>query len=84
MNFNKDFTEVCSWGSSQQYSSIGSDNGLAPARRQAIIWTNDDQAYWRIYGSLALNDLTTDAVSILLDKGVFSYLSSHSYASVPC
>ena len=29
-------------GSNQQYSSIGSDNGLAPARRQAIIWTNDD------------------------------------------
>ena len=25
----------------KQYSSIGSDNGLAPARRQAIIWTND-------------------------------------------
>ena len=24
----------------QQYSIIGSDNGLAPARRQAIIWTN--------------------------------------------
>ena len=22
-------------------SSIGSDNGLAPPRRQAIIWTND-------------------------------------------
>ena len=22
-------------------SSIGSDNGLAPARPQAIIWTND-------------------------------------------
>ena len=22
-------------------SSIGSDNGLAPTRRQAIIWTND-------------------------------------------
>ena len=22
-------------------SSIGSDNGLAPSRRQAIIWTND-------------------------------------------
>ena len=22
-------------------SSIGSDNGLAPIRRQAIIWTND-------------------------------------------
>ena len=24
-----------------QNSSNGSDNGLAPARRQAIIWTND-------------------------------------------
>ena len=27
--------------SNWQYSSIGSDNGLAPARRQAIIWDND-------------------------------------------
>ena len=24
-----------------QYYSIGSDNGLAPARCQAIVWTND-------------------------------------------
>ena len=24
-----------------QYSSNGADNGLAPTRRQAIIWTND-------------------------------------------
>ena len=28
-------------GSNKQYSSIGSDNGLAPTRRQAIIWNND-------------------------------------------
>ena len=28
-------------GASWQYSSIGSDNGLAPNRRQAIIWAND-------------------------------------------
>ena len=35
------FTEVCPQGSNQQYSSIGSDNVLAPARRQGIIWTND-------------------------------------------
>ena len=34
-------TEVYSYGSNEQYSSIGSDNGLAPTRRQAIIWTND-------------------------------------------
>ena len=25
----------------QHYSNIGSDNGLAPTRWQAIIWTND-------------------------------------------
>ena len=29
-----------SFDPSFQYSSFGSDNGLAPARRQAIIWTN--------------------------------------------
>ena len=36
----KDITEVCFLGSNQQYPSIGSDNGLVPTRRQAIIWTN--------------------------------------------
>ena len=41
MYFGHDFIEVCSKGSNQQYSSIGSDNGLVPIRRQAIIWTND-------------------------------------------
>ena len=28
----------------------GSDNGLAP-KRQAIIWTNYNQVYWRVYAS---------------------------------
>ena len=28
-------------GPMNKYSSIGSDNDMAPARRQAIIWTND-------------------------------------------
>ena len=27
--------------SNSQYSNIGSDNDLAPTRRQAIIWTTD-------------------------------------------
>ena len=40
------------------YSNIGSDNGLAPARRQAIIWTNVGMFYWHIYVSLGLNELT--------------------------
>ena len=37
---------------------IGSDNGLAPTRRQAIIWTNDAEFSWRMYASLGLNELT--------------------------
>ena len=41
MNIDKDFIEVCSQWSNQQYSSIGSDNGFVPTRQQAIIWTND-------------------------------------------
>ena len=28
-------------GAINNFFSIGSDNGLAPSRRQAIIWTND-------------------------------------------
>ena len=35
------FTEVCSRGSNQKYSHIGSHIGLAPTRQQAIIWAND-------------------------------------------
>ena len=40
-NFNIEaeikWSTFCRW----QYSTIGSDNGLAPTRHQAIIWTND-------------------------------------------
>ena len=34
---------VCSKGSNQQYSSIGSDNDFVPTMRQAIMQTNDDK-----------------------------------------
>ena len=47
--FDQNFTEVLSQGSNWQYLSIGSVNGLAPNRRQAIIWTNADLIHWRIY-----------------------------------
>ena len=57
LNFNHNLTEICSLGSNSKYGSIGPDNGLAPNRRQAIIWTNDDLGYWRIYASLGLNEL---------------------------
>ena len=33
------------------YSSIGSDNGLALSRRQAIIWTKTDTIQQRIYAA---------------------------------
>ena len=36
---------------------IGSDNGLAPARRQAIIWTNDGVVSWRLCVSPGLGVL---------------------------
>ena len=47
---------MCSLGSNLQYTGIGSDNGLAPTRRQAIIWTNDDRitdAYMRHSASIS-------------------------------
>ena len=51
------FHSGLSLGSNVQYTSIGLDNGLAPARRQAIIWTNDGLGFRRIYASLGLNEL---------------------------
>ena len=49
---------------SQQYSSIGSDNGFAPFMRQAIIWINDGLDYWRIYASPGLNEWKASKVEL--------------------
>ena len=46
--FDQNFPEVFSSGSNWHLPSIGVNNGLAPNRQQAIIWTNDDQIHWRI------------------------------------
>ena len=43
--------------SNWQSPSIASDNGLAPNRRQAIIWANAVLCCRRIYASLGLNEL---------------------------
>ena len=56
--FDWNVTEVCSYGSNWQYSSIGLDNDLVPNRRQAIIWTNADPIQWRIYAALGRDELT--------------------------
>ena len=57
MNSDKKFTYIYSLRSIQQYSSFGLDNGLAPSRRQAIIWTNDGLLYLCIYAYLGHNEL---------------------------
>ena len=56
--FNAYFTEVCSYRSNRQQSSIGSDNGLVLNRRQAIIWTNADLIHWCIFVWLEEDKLT--------------------------
>ena len=44
---------------------IGSDNGLSPDRRQAIIWTND--------GLLLIGPLGTNFSEILIEILIFSF-----------
>ena len=54
---------------------IGLDNGLAPARRQTIIWTND--------GILLIGPLRTNSIEILIGIQKFSFKKMHlkmSYA----
>ena len=65
LNFNWNFTEVCSQGSNWQFSSIGSDNGLAPNRRQAVIWTNVVQGCRRIDVVLSLSELRLMSIELL-------------------
>ena len=48
---------------------IGSDNGLSPGRRQAIIWTND--------GILLIGPLGTNFIEILIGIQTFSFKKMH-------
>ena len=57
-NYNYNLIEICSNESNWQYASISSGNGLAPNRRQDIIWTNADLIHWRIYAALGGDELT--------------------------
>ena len=41
----------------KQWINIGLDNGLAPSRWQARIWTDDGLAYWLIHASLGLSEI---------------------------
>ena len=59
---------------SNLYISIGSDNGLALNRQQAIIWSSDDLVHWHIYASPCdLNELTY-GYTLINPHHIFSYL----------
>ena len=44
-------------GSINNIPALANIMAWCPIRWKAIIWTNDDLAYWRIYASLDLNEL---------------------------
>ena len=76
--FDSNLIEVCSQGSNWQCVLIGSDNGLEPNRRQAIIWSNAFLVCWRIYASLVLDELTKsyhDVYALIWADGYVSILS---------
>ena len=50
-------SQVCSQGCNWQHSRIGSGNGLALTRRQAIILTNANPVHRRIYATLGGDEL---------------------------
>ena len=66
--FESDFTEVCSLRSNWQLISIGTGNGLASNRWQAIIWTNDGLVYWRISASVLLDDLRSETANYIFNN----------------
>ena len=52
-----------------KFTIIGSDNGLSPSRRQAIIWTNA--------GVLLIRPSGTNFSEILIEIDVFSFKNMH-------
>ena len=69
------FLEVCSQGPRWQYFNIGSDNGLVPNRRQAIILTNADRIHWRIYAALRVFEINNKVFDYA--KQLFSFKDMH-------
>ena len=55
--FASSYTWICPWGPINNMPSIDSDNGWVPNKPHVIIWTNYDIVYWRIYGSLGMDEL---------------------------
>ena len=62
-----------------QYESIGSDNDMAPDRRQDIIWTNGSLGHWLIYVSLGLDELIHDVLNYFKMNSKYMHLMSMHY-----
>ena len=60
------------WSPIDNKPAFGSGNGLAPNRRQAITWTNDDPVQWRIYAALEGDGLTWYKL-----KGAMKHIKHH-------
>ena len=60
-NSDSNFIEICSKESNWLWVSIGSGNGLAPKRRQAITWISADPVHWGNH--LVPGDLVVLAIS---------------------
>ena len=72
--FSQKCTRLTHWGRVthicvSKLTTIGSDNGLSPGRRQAIIWTND--------GVLLIRTLRTNFSEILSKINSFSFKTMH-------
>ena len=52
LNFDWSFSEICSQGSNEQEALIGSDNGLALKRYQAIIWKQWEPSLLHLLASM--------------------------------
>ena len=68
------YTLLTHWGRAThicvgKLTIIGSDNGLSPGRRQAIIWT--------IAGILLIGPLGTNFSEILIEIHTFSFMKMH-------
>ena len=72
-------TEVYYLWSNWQSSSTGLDNGLVPARRQAIIWTNGDPIHWHIYATLGADELKEVSKRGIVFGNELSFQMLHFY-----
>ena len=69
--------EICYLGTNWQHVSIGSDNGLAQFRPQAIVWTNADLIHYRIYTALWSDELINKPANQFEDKASVWHIDQH-------